>query len=270
VFEPRLALASLSGEADADWAEAGAEFAGAAFLGGVCLDAETRAAAREMVAERDRTEFLPDDPLAFLDAELSALADVPVRPAVNVRAVSPAPIAEAATVAAAHDAILEVNAHCRQDELCAAGCGESLLRETDRLYEYVSAAARTGVKGAAADAGVGVAAAPDVSVKLRAEVPGVDLVATCEAIEDAGASMVHLDAMDSESVVADVADATDLFVVANNGVRDRESVREYLDYGADAVSVGRPSDDPVVLERVRAAVDEWSQERQPTETGRGP
>jgi hypothetical protein len=34
-------------------------------------------------------------------------------------------------------------------------------------------------------------------------------------------------------------------------------VAEYLDYGADAVSVGRPSTDPRVLQRVREAVDDW-------------
>jgi tRNA-dihydrouridine synthase len=58
-------------------------------------------------------------------------------------------------------------------------------------------------------------------------------------------------------VVGRVADATGLFVVANNGVRDQPIVREYLAAGADAVSVGRPSDDPVVLSRVCAAVEDW-------------
>jgi tRNA-dihydrouridine synthase len=43
-------------------------------------------------------------------------------------------------------------------------------------------------------------------------------------------------------------------------VRDRESVHEYLSYGADAVSVGRPSDDPRVLRRVRQATQEWFDE----------
>jgi len=74
VFHPRLALASLSGEADAEWAANGAEWAGAAFLGGICLDDPTREAAREMVADRDRTEFLPDDPIAFVDDELAAIS----------------------------------------------------------------------------------------------------------------------------------------------------------------------------------------------------
>ncbi|MFT4923616.1 MAG: hypothetical protein ACI8XM_002844, partial [Haloarculaceae archaeon] len=41
LFEPRVALASLSGESDAAWARAGSAFAGAAFLGGIALDDRT-------------------------------------------------------------------------------------------------------------------------------------------------------------------------------------------------------------------------------------
>ncbi|QFU83702.1 beta/alpha barrel domain-containing protein [Natronorubrum aibiense] len=240
MFTPPLALASLSGEADADWARAGAHYAGAAFLGGIAIDDDSRAAARDLVA-RDRTEFLPDDPLAFIDRQLAALENVPIQPAFNVRSSTPEPIPDAARVCRGRDALLEVNAHCRQAELCAVGCGESLLRDGDRLREYVELAAETGAT---------------VGVKVRAEVPGVDLPALAQGLEAAGAAFVHVDAMDSESVVRDVVDATDLFVIANNGVRDAETVREYVDYGADAVSVGRPSDNPDVLARVLGAVEE--------------
>ncbi|PCR90365.1 tRNA-dihydrouridine synthase [Natrinema ejinorense] len=238
-FTPRLALASLSGEADSDWARTGAAFAGAAFLGGIALDTESRAAARKLV-DRERTEFLPEDPLAFLDRELEALEDAPIQPAFNVRSATAEPIAEAARVCRDRGAYLEVNAHCRQAELCAVGCGETLLRDGDRLADYVARASETGAL---------------VGVKVRAEVSGVDLPALSQRLERAGAAFVHVDAMDSESVIADVVAATDLFVIANNGVRDEETVREYVAYGADAVSVGRPSDDPVVLERVRDAVE---------------
>jgi len=247
VFQPRLALASISGTADAEWAENGAAWAGAAFLGGVCLDEPTREAAREMVADRDRSEFLPPDPIAFIDSELSALDGVDICPGINVRSTTAAPVREAARVAADHDAVLELNAHCRQDELRAAGCGETLLREPDRLTRFVAAAAETSA---------------DVSVKARTELAGVDLVDIAQRVEAAGADALHVDAMDSESVVGDVADATDLFLIANNGVRGRESVREYIDYGADAVSVGRPSDDPEVLGRVAAAVEARFAERE--------
>jgi TIM-barrel protein len=241
-FEPRVALASLSGESDAEWARGGSEYVGAAFLGGVALDDRSRAAARKLV-DRDRSEFLPDDPLSFVARELDALADAPLLAAVNVRSATLDPVRDAARICADRGAVLEVNAHCRQPELCAVGCGETLLRDTERLGEYVAAAADEGAA---------------VSVKVRAEVEGVDLAETARAVESAGAGALHVDAMDDEAVVRDVAAAAPgLFLVANNGVRGRESVREYLDRGADAVSVGRPSTDPRVLRRVRDAVDEW-------------
>ncbi|KAB1193566.1 dihydropyrimidine dehydrogenase [Haloferax sp. MBLA0076] len=242
MFSPRLAVASLSGESDADWARAASPHVGAAFLGGVALDQTAQEAAHALVA-RGRSEFLTDDPLGFVADQLTALDDSDLFVAVNVRATSTDPIREVAAVCADHGAGVEVNAHCRQAELCAIGCGESLLRDTARLVDYVAAAAES-------DAPVGV--------KVRAEVEGVDLAALAPKLADAGASWLHVDAMDSESVVADVvAAAPDLFVVANNGVRDRETAHEYLRYGADAVSVGRPSDDPVVLSRVKEAASEW-------------
>ncbi|AFZ71581.1 tRNA-dihydrouridine synthase [Natronobacterium gregoryi] len=239
MFRPPLALASLSGEADAAWARQGVDYAGAAFLGGIALDDDSRAAARKLV-ERDRTEFLPADPVAFVDRQLEALEDVPIQPAFNVRSATPEPVADAARVCRDREAYLEINAHCRQAELCAVGCGETLLKDTERLARHVETAADTGAT---------------VGVKVRAEVSGVDLPALAGRLEDAGATFVHVDAMDTESVIEDVVDASDLFVIANNGVRDDETVRKYVDYGADAVSVGRPSDNQTVLERVLAAVE---------------
>ncbi|MHC3380168.1 tRNA-dihydrouridine synthase [Haloarcula sp. H-GB5] len=241
MFEPRVALASLSGEANASWARAVESHIGCAFLGGIALDDRTREAARAMT-DRDRSEFLPDDPVAFVDDQLAALADAPLRPAFNVRSVTRDPVARAATVCQRHDAIIEINAHCRQDEMCAAGAGESLLRQPERLAEFVEAAASTGAT---------------VSVKGRAELDGVSLPAVAQTIEDAGGDMFHVDAMDTESVIADVAAATDLFVVANNGVRGTATTREYLSYGADAVSVGRASDRPELLGEVRKTTAEW-------------
>lgn len=253
MFSPRLALASLSGESDAAWAHKVEDHAGAAFLGGIAIDKGSRQAARRM-AERDREEFLPENSLAFIDAQLRELDDAPIRAGFNVRSASLAPIRDVAEICREYDAVLELNAHCRQDEMCAAGCGETLLRDAHRLCEQVEIAAETGAT---------------VSVKVRAEVPGVSLSDTVRWVEAAGADVLHVDAMDSESVIREVVDATEMFVIANNGVRDTETVREYLDYGADAVSVGRPSDRPAVLKRVREATDAYFEAAQGTETSPG-
>ena len=249
--DPFLVAASLSGESDAAWARAVAPRADVAILGGIALDPASRAAARDLVA-RDRSEFLPESPIRFVDDQLAAVveADVAVRPGFNLRSATVEPVREAAAVCARHDAICEVNAHCRQPELRAVGCGESLLRDLDRLREYVSAAA---------DAG------DTTSVKVRAEVDDVDLVAVAKTVVAAGGDWLHVDAMDSEPVIADLRAAIDrerldLRIVANNGVRDRGSVAEYAAYGADAVSAARPTrpgSDPDVLDAVGDAVADW-------------
>jgi TIM-barrel protein len=168
---------------------------------------------------------------------------------VNVRSATLAPLRAVGRAAAARDAVVEVNAHCRQPEMCEVGAGETLLCEPDRLAEQVAAVAGTGAT---------------TSVKLRTEVDGVDLPAVARRAVAAGASWLHVDAMDSEAVVADVVRAgraasgeTPPVVVANNGVRDAASAHEYLRYGADAVSVGRASDEPATLRRVRRAVEAW-------------
>ncbi|MFP9192225.1 tRNA-dihydrouridine synthase [Natronosalvus vescus] len=247
MFSPPLALASLSGESDTEWAMAGREWAGAAFLGGIALDEPAREAARILVA-RDRSEFLPNDPVAFVDDQLAALEDEPIQAAINVRAASADALPPVARICRERDAFLEINAHCRQPELCAVGCGETLLADTERLRSYVDTATEHGAT---------------VGVKVRAAVDDVNLPTLCRTLERADASFVHVDAMDSEAVIADIAGACELYVIANNGVRDEATVREYLEYGADAVSVGRPSDNPVVLERVRQALERWQQTRSP-------
>lgn len=245
-FTPPVVAASLSGASNAEWARNAAPFVGGAILGGLAIDAPTQDAAAQMVT-RGRDEFQPTDALAFMDAELAKCADLPLRPGWNIRAREPGAVRAAAAVCAARGAILEINAHCRQDEMCAVGAGEALLHDSARLRDHVWAAAAAGAT---------------VSVKVRTEVPGVDLVEVCRVADTAGADLIHVDAMDSEHVVGEIARATDAVVIANNGVRDRQTVREYAEYGADAVSVGRPSDEPAVLARVeRAARDLLGRQR---------
>jgi len=246
--DPFLVAASLSGAADAEWARRAADHVDVALLGGVALDPASRAAARDLVA-RGREEFLPADPLGFVADQLDAVAaaDAPVRPGINVRSATLEPVREAAEACADRDAVCEINAHCRQPELRAVGCGESLLRDPDRLARLVAAAAATDAT---------------TSVKVRAGLPGVDLAAVAAVAAEAGADWVHVDAMDSEAAVGEVASAlddapADATLVANNGVRGRETVAEYADHGADAVSVGRPTEDPPVLARVADAVADW-------------
>lgn len=242
MFEPRVAVASLSGESDAEWAKQASPWAGAAFLGGLALDKQTRRAARQMVTGRDRSEFLPEDPFGFMESQLKALDETDITPGFNVRSVDQSSLQRAAKLCADHGAYIEINAHCRQPEMTRIGAGQALLTEPERLADTIRTAAKTDAT---------------VSLKVRTEIPGVDLQQVSQTAVEAGADILHIDAMDSESVVKDVKDHTAVFIIANNGVRDQATAREYLEYGADAVSVARPSRNPEVLRRVKHGVKTW-------------
>lgn len=231
-----LVLASESGVTDAAYANHRADAIDAVCLGGLAVDGPTRDAARAMV-DRDRDEFLPPDPVAYVEDELAVLDDA-VAAAVNVRAAEAEALRRVAEVCADAGAAVEINAHCRQHEMIDRGCGHALLRDRDRLAELVAAAAATGAT---------------VGVKTRAEV--TDDAAVARRLAGAGADFVHVDCMDTPSAVDEVATAApELVLVANNGVRSAADARAYLDRGADAVSTARGGRDPARLDAIREAL----------------
>ena len=246
-----LALASLSGESDAEWALRRQEWIDVAFLGGLALDETTREAARAMV-ERGRDEFLTFEPFAWIREQFGKLEGSGVRPAVNVRASSPQPLEEAARAVSEFDGILEINAHCRQPEMIEAGSGHALLRDSGRLWEYLEAAQGCGV---------------DVSLKARFEVPGVDSVSLLNRAAENGLTYLHVDTMDSESLLRNVTGAT---VIANNGVREPKDLETMAGYGAGMVSVAR-GDRPEILSILRDHIPcSGSLEERPRTPGRPP
>jgi TIM-barrel protein len=233
--EVPLIAASLSGVADRTWARRLAPLVSRAMLGGIAVDPHTRAAA-EALRARGRAEFLPPDPLVW--AARMTRAPRPVPMGLNIRARSAAAVRAVAGAVDTEAVWVELNAHCRQPEMCAAGAGEQLLREHGRLAELTE---------------VGASCGATMGVKVRAEVPGVELVSVARTVEAAGGAFIHLDAMDDPTAVARVAAETELEVIANNGIRTRADVVRARDAGAAAVSVGRPSTDPTAVAQIATA-----------------
>ncbi len=219
-----IALASMAGITDSKFAS-GFTNAGLIILGGYNLDRETNDAARKEI-ERGRKEFVSDDPMGFLKAELEAASKPGATIAVNVRAASLKPFLEAADIAKKFGAILEINAHCRQPEMLALGAGEALLKDLERLCGYIREIKKTGVV---------------LSVKIRANV--VNDVELAKAIEKAGADIIHIDAMHPQGVdfgvIKRVRNSTGLFIIGNNSIVDFESAKEMFSRGADMVSLAR-------------------------------
>jgi len=152
------------------------------------------------------------------------------------------PLIEAALLAKEYGAILEIDCHCRQPEMADIGVGEPLLHDLQKLGSIISKIKKTGVV---------------LSVKTRSGI--VDDRELAVAIEEAGADMIHIDAMDpgygaDYNAIKAARNATDLFIIGNNSVTDFRSAKDMFGYGADMVSLARavPKNPGVIDDLVRS------------------
>lgn len=224
-FRNPIAIAPMAGKTDSNFANRYGMEAGLVTIGGYNLDEKTNNAARKMIS-RGREEFISDTPLEFLKSEI-ANTDIPGAVAVNVRSSSIEPLTEAAAIVRDAGGILELDAHCRQPEMKAAGAGEALTEDLPRLAGWVRRIKNTGVV---------------LSVKIRANV--VNNAELAKTIEQAGADIIHLDAMKEEAgadlnALRNVRDATRLLIIGNNSIRSFSDAKEMFSRGADLVSVAR-------------------------------
>ena len=224
-FKNPIALAPMAGIVDSAFANQYASNAGLVVLGAFNLDKASIAVASDLVA-RGRKEFISDEPIELIKTEIRAVTSGSAV-AVNVRSTTLEPLIEAAKVVKEEGAILELNAHCRQPEMLEAGMGEALLHDLPRLSSWIRAIKETGVV---------------LSVKVRANV--VDDIELARLIDKSGADIIHIDA-EMEGFGADLdailnyRDATRLFLIGNNSVKDFEATKEMFSRGADMVSVAR-------------------------------
>jgi TIM-barrel protein len=242
VVKTPIAISAMAGWVDAAYVEARKDHVGAAFIGGYSVDPPTLQASREMAAA-GRQEFLPDDPLAELDRQLERLERTGVVAGVNLRASSTESFRDAAR-ALGDRTMYEIDAHCCQEPMIRAGCGEYLLHHPGILEEHVRALAKEGVT---------------VSVKIRAGVGNND-AALGHRLWKAGASVLHVDLMDfGYSKIRQIRNVSPIFLIANNSMNSFDRVMEMFSHGADMVSLARRSD-PDTLAGIDAAIARYAEE----------
>lgn len=200
-------------------------------LGGYSLDEKTVEASLKIL-KRGRKEFHYelDEIIPHIESEVKAIkkAYPDVRVSANVRSVSPEPIIEASKIKELD--IIEINCHCRQEEITAIGCGQEMLKRPD-LFDYISQITEN--------------AESEVSVKIRANVEGIDTLKTVKLIERAGADYLHIDAMDPTCMDADwdclksICENTGIKVIGNNSINSEEKVRKMYDCGVFGFSIAR-------------------------------
>lgn len=233
-FRNPIALAPMGGMTDSEFANQHAADAGLVILGGYNLDPATQEAASR-IAARGREEFISEHPLRLIEEEIKAIkGDSAI--AINVRSTTIEPLLEASTIIKDNGAILELDAHCRQNEMTDIGAGQALLRDIPKLEDWISRIKATGVV---------------LSVKIRGNV--VDNITLVEAIEKAGADILHVDAMKEGAgadlkLIKEIRDSTCMFLVCNNSVTNIDTAKEMFSRGADMVSVARGVlDDPGLI-----------------------
>ena len=202
-----------------------------ATLGGYSLDEPTIEASKRII-ERGRKEFdFPlDEIFTHIENEVNSIKKVHgnVKVSANVRSTTPQPIIEVGNIENLD--IVEINCHCRQDEIVAIGCGQEMLNRAD-LKDFISQVVDN----------VG----SEVSVKIRANVDGIDTLKIASLIEDAGADYLHIDAMKKGVFEADwellrkICNNVNIKVIGNNSVNSRANLEKMIDTGVDGFSIAR-------------------------------
>jgi TIM-barrel protein len=220
-----IAIASMAGIVDGAYIRERAGHVGIGFIGGYAIDERTKAAAREL-SQQGREEFLPRNPAEEIAAQAALVEAAGVIPGINIRASEVNSLVALAKLVG-DQVIYEIDAHCRQQPMIDAGCGEYLLIHPEKLITYVQTLKIIGVT---------------VSVKIRAGVAQNDVELT-RLLWKAGTDIIHIDLMDFGHLkLRDIRNACPVFLIANNGVTDFEKAKEYFSHGADMVSLARNSD----------------------------
>ncbi|MGP8319797.1 MAG: methanogenesis marker 9 domain-containing protein [Methanosarcinaceae archaeon] len=224
-FKNPIALATMAGITDSSFANKYAIRAGLVVIGSFNLDEKTNDAALKLIA-RGRNEFVSDNPFEFLKNEIKCMGNNNVV-AVNVRSTVIEPLLESARIVRDAGGILELDAHCRQEEMVSIGVGEALMHDIPRLVDWIGKIKETGVV---------------VSVKIRANV--VDDIALTKAIDSAGADILHVDAMKEGAgadlrMIRNIRDSTKMFLIGNNSINCFKDAKDMFARGADMISVAR-------------------------------
>jgi TIM-barrel protein len=183
-------------------------------------------AAKSIAAKGDRREFLYDDPVEELTRQIAKMEKNNVILGINLRGSTPESFSTLAG-AIGDRVVYEIDAHCRQPAMVAAGCGEHYLKKPDELEAAVRALKGQGVT---------------VSVKIRAGVAADDRLLAIK-LRAAGADILHIDLMDFGSAkLRQIRNSCPLMLIANNSITGFDKMKDMLSHGADLVSLARQSD----------------------------
>lgn len=200
-------------------------------LGGFNIDKNSIIAGKKII-QRGRKEFDVeyDRIIDFINNEAQIIKDnnSDVKVSVNLRSSSPERIIEVSNLEPVD--VVEINCHCRQKEFLDIGLGQAMLKRSD-LESYIIKVVDN--------------ANSEVSVKIRANVDGVNTLNVSKLINDSGVDYLHVDAMKPNVSEADldliskISRNTDVFLIGNNSIDSLDKAQDMLNAGADGISIAR-------------------------------
>ena len=199
-------------------------------IGGYNTDSESIEACEKIIA-RGRKEFNypKEDIYNVIENEVNTIKDnFDVTVSANLRGTSPDPLIEISKIKNLD--IIEINCHCRQEELVAVGCGQSMLLRPD-LEDYIKEVVKKSKS--------------KVSLKMRANVEGVDNLEIAKLAESCGVDYLHIDAMkkgvrDADfDLIKEIFENTNIFIIGNNSINSISQAEKMLNAGANGISIAR-------------------------------
>jgi TIM-barrel protein len=200
-------------------------------LGGYNTDSKTIAAG-EKIIHRGRSEFdiAKVDLINVIEKETNLIKkEHDVKVSANLRAISPDPIIEISKIKLLD--VVEINCHCRQEEILDIGCGQSILKDIDFLVDFIKSIVKKSKS--------------QVSVKMRANVNDVDTLKVAKIIDGLSVHYLHIDAMKPGfnhadlNIISKVANETNAFLIGNNSITSIEDGIAMINAGADGISIAR-------------------------------
>ena len=199
-------------------------------IGGYNTDKESIEACEKIIA-RGRKEFnYPKEEIyEVIENEVNTIKDsFDVTVSANLRGTTPDSLIEISQIKNLD--IIEINCHCRQEELVSVGCGQSMLLRPD-LEDYVKEVVNKSKS--------------KVSMKMRANVEGVDNLEIAKMAERCGVDYIHIDAMkkgvrDADfDLISQISENTNIFIIGNNSINSIAQAEKMLNAGANGISIAR-------------------------------
>lgn len=250
-------------------------------LGGYNIDSACISAGK-LIAKRGRNEFnIPKNNIYDTIKKECDLVknNSNTIVSINLRSKTPEPIIELSNIPSVD--FIEINAHCRQEEIINIGCGQAMVNDIPNLKNFVGNVVNgihntnnkknnannngnnnitnntnenNNTNNSNSDNNNSIntnskhttsTKNKKVSVKIRANIKGINTLEVAKSIEEAGADYLHIDAMfpgknnADINIIKTIAKNTNIKIIGNNSINSKKRAEEMINAGVSGISIAR-------------------------------